>query len=89
MDKIPFYDAVITVCQAVRDFALRYHRLALEKAETTEAERRDELLEIARICKKVPYISSPRQRFCTGKAFIPRWNPTDFFPIRYAVGCPW
>lgn len=55
VDKLPFYDAVIMVCQAVRDFAFRYHRLALEKAETADSERKEELLEIARICRKVPY----------------------------------
>jgi pyruvate formate-lyase/glycerol dehydratase family glycyl radical enzyme len=55
VDKIPFYDAVIMTCQAVRDFALRYHRLALEKAKIADEERRKELLEIAEICRKVPY----------------------------------
>lgn len=48
VDKIPFYDAVIMVCQAVRDFALRYHRLALEKAETAVCERKEELRQMRR-----------------------------------------
>lgn len=48
VDKLPFYDAVIMVCQAVRDFALRYHRLALEKAETAVCERKEELRQMRR-----------------------------------------
>lgn len=55
IDKIPFYDAVIMVCQAVRDFALRYRALALEKAQSADEQRKKELLAIAEICDKVPY----------------------------------
>ncbi len=55
VDKRAFYNAVLIVIQAVRDFANRYARLAWELAKTAESERRAELLEIARICEKVPY----------------------------------
>lgn len=55
IDKIPFYDAVIIVCQAVRDFALRYRALALEKAQSADEQRKKELLAIAEICDKIPY----------------------------------
>lgn len=55
VDQIPFYDAVIMVCQSVRNFALRYRSLALEKAQYASEDRKKELLTIANICGKVPY----------------------------------
>lgn len=55
IDKNCFYKAVLIVIQAVRDFAHRYAVLAREKAETADSARKAELLEIARICDKVPY----------------------------------
>lgn len=56
IDKYQFYKAVLIVIQAVRAFAARYGALAREKAATAEEARRFELLEIARICDKVPYL---------------------------------
>ena len=51
-----FYKAVLIVIDAVRTFALRYSALARELAEKqTDAARRAELLEMSRICAKVPY----------------------------------
>ncbi len=61
IDKYQFYKAVLITIQAVRDFAQRYADLAREKAESAAPERRAELLEIARICEKVPY--SPAESF--------------------------
>lgn len=56
IDKNVFYKAVLTVLEAVKNFAERYSRLAKEKADReTDVNRRQELLEISRICAKVPY----------------------------------
>ena len=56
VDKNIFYKAVLTVIDAVHTFALRYSRLAVQMAETeADAKRKEELLEIGRICGKVPY----------------------------------
>ena len=61
IDKNCFYKAVLIVIEAVRTFAHRYALLARKKAETADAGRKIELLEIARICDKVPY--EPAQTF--------------------------
>ncbi len=61
IDKNCFYKAVLIVIQAVRDFASRFALLAREKAREAGSARREELLEIARICDKVPY--EPAQTF--------------------------
>lgn len=56
IDKNIFYQAVLTVIDAVRAFALRYSRLAGEMAKKeTDPKRKEELGEISRICSKVPY----------------------------------
>ena len=55
LDKLPFYDAVIMTCQAVRTFAGRYSTLAEEQAKTASPERKAELLHIAETCRKIPY----------------------------------
>ena len=56
IDKTMFYKAVLIVIDAVRTFALRYSARAKELAEMqTDAARRAELLEMSRICAKVPY----------------------------------
>ena len=55
VDKIPFYQAVIMSCQAVKEFAERYAALAAQQAEKAQGKRREELLRIAKICSKVPY----------------------------------
>lgn len=56
VDKNVFYRAVLIVIEAVRDFALRYSRLAAEQAaQQTDPARKAELLEMSRICAKVPY----------------------------------
>lgn len=55
IDKNCFYKAVLIVIEAVRNFAHRYAALAREKALEADSPRKEELLEIARICDKVPY----------------------------------
>ncbi len=55
IDKYHFYNAVLIVIDAVKTFANRFAELAKEKAETAAPERKAELLEISRICAKVPY----------------------------------
>lgn len=56
IDKQVFYKAVLTVIEAVHGFALRYSELAAQMAEReTDSKRKEELLEMSRICGKVPY----------------------------------
>ena len=56
IDKNVFYKAVLTVIEAVHTFSLRYSELAKELAGTEkDAKRKEELLEISRVCAKVPY----------------------------------
>ena len=56
IDKYCFYNAVLIVLEAVRNFANRYSVLAQDLAEKElNQERKVELLEISRICSKVPY----------------------------------
>lgn len=54
LPKLHFYQAARLVQQAVIRFAGRYADLAEQQAETASPERRAELLEIARICRRVP-----------------------------------
>ena len=56
IDKYCFYNAVLIALKAVCDFANRYSVLAKDLAEKElNQERKIELLEISRICSKVPY----------------------------------
>lgn len=56
IDKNVFYKAVLIVIEAVRAFALRYSELASDlAARESDAARKAELLEMSRICAKVPY----------------------------------
>lgn len=55
LDKYHFYKAVLIVIDGVKTFAGRFSELAKEKAAMAKPERRAELLEISRICDKVPY----------------------------------
>lgn len=55
LKKYYFYEGIKIVIQAVKSFAKRYADLALEKAETAETKRAQELREMARILNKVPY----------------------------------
>lgn len=56
IDKNVFYKAVLIVIDAVHNFALRYSRFAEEMAQKeTDEKRKAELMEMSRICAKVPY----------------------------------
>lgn len=56
IDKNVFYKAVLIVIEAVRAFALRYSELAADlAARESDTARKAELLEMSRICAKVPY----------------------------------
>src|SRR5690606_34798709 len=55
IDKYHFYDSVLIVIEAVKNFAHRYAELAEELAKTASPKRAEELREISRICRKVPY----------------------------------
>ncbi len=53
-EKYAFYHAAKIVSEAIINYAQRYSKLAEELAENEDGERREELLKIAEICKKVP-----------------------------------
>lgn len=55
IDKYVFYKAVLVVIEAVKTFAERFSVLAKELSEKEIGNRKKELLEISRICAKVPY----------------------------------
>ena len=55
IDKYQFYKAVLIVLDAVKGFAARYAALAREKAQSAVEPRKSELMDIARVCEKVPY----------------------------------
>lgn len=54
LEKSWFYKAVGIVIDGVEAFSLRYAALAGQMAQTAEPDRAKELLELARICRKVP-----------------------------------
>ncbi len=54
LERSVFYDACLVVCRAMIAFAGRFAALAEEQARQAAPERRAELLEIARVCRKVP-----------------------------------
>ena len=58
IDKYHFYKAVLIVIESVKTFAARFSELAKKQAENASGKRKDELLEISRICKKVPYFKA-------------------------------
>ncbi len=56
MDTLPFYQGVIILCDAIRDFVQRHVDLAKSMAATEkDPVRRKELLEIADVCSQVPW----------------------------------
>ena len=55
IDKYAFYNAILIVIEAVKTYATRFSDLAKELAEKETGKRKEELLEISRICSKVPY----------------------------------
>lgn len=58
LKKSYFYRAILIVLDAVEAYALRFAALAETEAENATSERRAELFEIARICRKVPMQSA-------------------------------
>jgi pyruvate-formate lyase len=55
INKLYFWQSAIIVCEALIHYAHRYAELARRKAdEESNPERRDELIEIAGICERVP-----------------------------------
>lgn len=61
IDKYQFYNAILIVLDAVQTYAERFSALAKQLAETATPERNAELLEISRICAKVP--NQPAETF--------------------------
>lgn len=61
IDKYHFYNAILIVLDAVQTYAERFSALAKQLAETATPERKAELLEISRICAKVP--NQPAETF--------------------------
>ena len=54
VERKVFYEACQIVLQAMLHFAERFAALAETQAARAEGQRKDELLEIARVCRKVP-----------------------------------
>lgn len=52
--RADFLASVQVVCDAVRDYSNRYADLAEKKASTAQGARREELLDIAQRCRRVP-----------------------------------
>jgi formate C-acetyltransferase len=62
VEKRPFYQAMVIICDAVMIWAKRHAVLARELAATeTDEKRKAELLEIAEICEQVP--AKPARNF--------------------------
>ena len=55
LDKYHFYHAILIVIEAVKIYANRFSILAKQLAETSSGSRKEELLEMSRICSRVPY----------------------------------
>ncbi|TQC08612.1 formate C-acetyltransferase/glycerol dehydratase family glycyl radical enzyme, partial [Streptococcus agalactiae] len=55
IDKYHFYDSILITIEAVKTYAERFAILAKKQAKTANAKRRQELLDIANICERVPY----------------------------------
>ncbi|MBP1046966.1 glycyl radical protein [Enterococcus sp. BWM-S5] len=61
IDKYQFYQAVLIVLDAVKLYAERFSALAMELAGGADPKRKAELLEISRVCGKVP--NQPAETF--------------------------
>lgn len=83
MEKAPFLNAVITVCDAIVLWAKRHAELAAEMAATeTEPKHKAELEEIARICAWVP--ENPARTF--HEAVQAQWFTQMFSRIEQKTG---
>ncbi|MFX0102489.1 MAG: glycyl radical protein [Candidatus Hodarchaeota archaeon] len=78
-----FLESVVIVARAIKDFSERFSSLASEMAEgETNEQRRDELLKIAEICKKVPW--NPPDSF--REALQAMWFMQNAIIISYGAG---
>ena len=83
MEKIPFYDALILTCDAIVIWASRYADEAEKQAkEQTDPVRKAELLEMARIARKVP--GDPAETF--REAVQSQWFTQMFSRIEQKTG---
>ena len=83
MEKIPFYDALILTCDAIVIWASRYADEAEKQAkEQTDPVRKAELLEMARIARKVP--GEPAETF--REAVQSQWFTQMFSRIEQKTG---
>lgn len=68
-EKVDFWNSVIITIDAAKTFAGRYSVLAEKLAEKEkDTQRKEELSEISRICKKVPY--EPAETFYEAVQFV-------------------
>lgn len=82
-EKVPFYEAVIMVCDAVVIFSRRYAAHAANLAEREpDPNRRQELQEIADICSHVP--ESPARNF--REAVQSQWMTQAFSRLEQKTG---
>lgn len=83
VEKKPFLEAVVTLCDAIVIWAKRHARLAAKKAaDEKDPVRKAELLEIARICDKVP--EHPAETFA--EAVQSQWFVQMFSRIESKTG---
>ncbi|ABO51254.1 Formate C-acetyltransferase [Desulforamulus reducens MI-1] len=83
MEKAPFLQAVINVCDAIVLWAKRHAKLAAELAEKeADQTRKQELLEIAEICQWVP--ENPARNF--REAVQSQWFTQMFSRIEQKTG---
>ena len=82
-DQRNFLKSVVMVSDAMREFSLRFSQLAKSKAEKErDPERKEELMEIARICEKVPW--KPPESF--HEALQAHWFTQNAIIISYGAG---
>lgn len=83
MERKPFLEAVVTVCDAITLWANRHAKLAREKAAVEkDAVRKQELLEIAERCEWVP--ENPARNF--REAMQSQWFTQMFSRIEQKTG---
>ena len=82
-DQRNFLKSIVIICETMRDFSLRFSELAKTKAaKEKDPERKEELLEIARICEKVPWL--PPESF--QEALQAHWFTQNAVIISYGAG---
>lgn len=83
MEKFPFLQAVITVCDAIVIWAKRHAQKAAELAkQEQDLKRKNELLELARICEHVP--ENPARTF--HEALQAQWFTQMFSRLEQKTG---